>query len=94
MRSAYMALCCELASHGYVIASVEHSDCSACIAMRKTPKPGAPGEYEDKWLTMTYPGGRLSVKSKRQLPERREQVIYSNCEFHDLCFQFASYPIE
>ena len=89
IRTSYSALSCELASHGYVLACVEHRDRSACTTVRKIPKPGAPGEYQDEWLSMTYPGGKLSIKSLRQLPERRRQVsCYRICAA--ICFVLST----
>ena len=78
MRSKHTALSCELASHGYVLACVEHRDRSACTTLKKVPKAGAPGEYEDEWLPMTFPGGNFSVKGLQQLPVRRQQVREEN----------------
>ena len=54
IRTSYTALNCDLASHGYLMACVEHRDRSACTTVRKIPKPGAPGEYEDKWIPAMY----------------------------------------
>ena len=55
IRTSYTALSCELASHGFVLACVEHRDRSACTTVRKIPKPGAPGdEYVDKWIPAMY----------------------------------------
>ena len=54
IRTGCTALNCDLASHGHVMACVEHRDRSAGITVRKIPKPGAPGEYEDEWITSVY----------------------------------------
>ena len=50
-RTSCTALNCDLASHGYVMACVEHRDRTAGVTVRKIPKPGAPGEYEDEWIS-------------------------------------------
>ena len=50
MRADYTGLSCDMASHGYVMACVEHRDGSACTSLRKVPKPGTPGEYTDEWI--------------------------------------------
>ncbi|KAL5474021.1 hypothetical protein EMCRGX_G028593 [Ephydatia muelleri] len=51
MRAFSSAICCDLASHGYVVAAVEHRDHSACASLRRVPKPGTNGQqFTDEWL--------------------------------------------
>ena len=73
MRTGNTALCSELASHGYVLACVEHRDRSACTTVRKIPKPGAPGEYEDEWISFIPFKGKW-LKDLTQVTFRNKQV--------------------
>ena len=73
MRTAHTALCSELASHGFVLACVEHRDRSACTTVRKIPKPGAPGEYEDEWISFIPFEGKW-LKDSTQVNFRNKQV--------------------
>ena len=73
MRNHSIALSCDLASHGYLMACVEHRDRSACTTVRKIPKPGAPGEYEDEWIPITMVGAGRK-KRAQELPLRMQQV--------------------
>ena len=53
MRTRYSAFCCELASHGYIVAVPEHCDGSACVALNRKKKVGTDqdaGNYEDEWI--------------------------------------------
>ena len=83
IRTSYSALSCELASHGYVLACVEHRDRSACTTVRKIPKPGAPGEYQDEWISfMPFKGCWL--KDVSQAKSRNNQVSGYYCTVHVL----------
>uniref|UniRef100_A0A1X7VW70 1-alkyl-2-acetylglycerophosphocholine esterase n=1 Tax=Amphimedon queenslandica TaxID=400682 RepID=A0A1X7VW70_AMPQE len=54
-------ICCDLASHGYVVASVEHKDGSSATALRRVPGPGVQegdyDNYKDEFIPFdnTYP---------------------------------------
>lgn len=54
MRTAYSGICCDLASHGYVVACMEHRDQSACLSFRKvlvgTPQEGQQQRYQEEWI--------------------------------------------
>jgi platelet-activating factor acetylhydrolase len=53
MRSAYSLIHCDLASHGYIVAAVEHKDGSACLSYTKTKSEDTGDDgpiYEDKWI--------------------------------------------
>ena len=77
MRAEYTGLSCDLASHGYVMACVEHRDQSACTSLRKVPKPGSPGEYTDEWIPVLFVGkGRQN--REREMPIRMQQVCTSH----------------
>ena len=76
IRTSSTALSCDLASHGFVLACVEHRDRSACTTVRKIPKPGAPGEYEDEWIPFKM-FGVGKKKQTEEFPLRMRQVKLS-----------------
>jgi platelet-activating factor acetylhydrolase len=50
----YNAINCDFASHGYVVASLEHKDGSSSVALRRVQPPGVPegdyNRYVDEWI--------------------------------------------
>jgi platelet-activating factor acetylhydrolase len=55
-RSGFSCIQCDLASHGYIVAAVEHKDGSACLSYTKTKSENTQGGepvYEDKWIEFT-----------------------------------------
>ncbi len=84
MSFTYSAICCDLASHGYVVASVEHRyftqcicvyslrpplrDGSACMSHLRVPSPSGTG-LTDKWLEH-----RFLSEGEKEFPIRNEQV--------------------
>ena len=50
----YSGICSDIASHGYVVAAVEHRDGSAHVALRRVPGPGVQDkeydQYVDEWI--------------------------------------------
>ena len=70
-RSIYSGICCELSSHGYVVAAVEHKDKSACLTFDRVPGRGvAEGDY-DKYINQWIPA---LLKSMMNFPFRNKQV--------------------
>ena len=75
----YSGICSDLASHGYVVAAVEHKDGSASLALRRVPGPGVQeGQYDqyvDEWIPYNE---ILPITDKRlaytNFPLRNEQV--------------------
>jgi platelet-activating factor acetylhydrolase len=68
----YSGICADIASHGYVVSSVEHADESASIALRRVPGgPNVPeGQYDryvDQWLPYLK-------RPKEDFPLRNQQV--------------------
>ena len=53
-RLVYSNVCCDMASHGYVVAAVEHKDRSACASLSRVPPAGVGHgcyhDYVDEWL--------------------------------------------
>ena len=84
IRTGYTGLCCDMASHGYVMACVEHRDRSACTSLRKVPKPGTLGEYTDEWIPVLFIGQGQENKEK-EMPIRIQQVhaqLYCNASYN------------
>ena len=70
-RSIYSYVCCDRASHGYIVAAVEHKDRSASITFNRVPGPGvAEGDY-DKYINEWVP---VDLAPNESLPLRKEQV--------------------
>ena len=70
MRTTYSSICTDLCSHGYVVASVEHTDQSTCIAFRRVPKPNSPAEqFCDDWVEFYR-----RPPSEPEFPLRNRQV--------------------
>lgn len=80
----YSAICCDIASHGYVVAAVEHKDGSACLARRRVPPTSGRGrkeepryeDYVDEWIPYaTVPSG----EDEFQLRNEQVREWISNC---------------
>lgn len=68
----YSGVCCDLASHGYVVAALEHKDGSACLALRRAPGRGAEeGQYNHyicEWIPYhKSPKDNFEVKNEQVL---------------------------
>lgn len=74
MRTRYSAICCDLASHGHVVAVPEHGDMSASVALRLTVSP-QDGSIEEKWLPYRWTN---AGESETEL--RIEQVKHRTTE--------------
>eukprot|EP00731_Ephydatia_muelleri_P028418 Em0020g62a len=70
MRAISSAVCCDLASHGYVVGAVEHRDHSACASLRRVPKPGTNGQqFTDEWLEFYW-----KKDNEEEFPLRHTQL--------------------
>eukprot|EP00897_Mesotaenium_endlicherianum_P007141 jgi/Mesen1/6455/ME000033S05740 len=67
-RATYSALCCDLASHGFVVAAVEHLDGSACMA-RYTAADGTHRWQSHDPLDIAFP--QVPVEHRQQQLEQR-----------------------
>lgn len=77
-RSTYCTICCDMASHGYVVGAVEHKDQSACLTFNRVPGPGVPrGEYDryvNEWVPyLNKPKFEFPLRN-RQVQQRSEEV--------------------
>ena len=84
MRTTYSSICADLSSHGYVVASVEHTDQSACIALRRVPKPNSPAaQLCDDWVEFYFrpPDEPKYPLRNRQVKLRKYHII----EYNKLC---------
>ena len=75
-RCMYSGTAIGLASHGYVVANVEHRDESASTSLRRIPGPGAKqGEYEkyvNHWIPFNKNCG--VGRFEKNVALRRKQV--------------------
>ena len=68
----YSGICSDLASHGFVVAALEHKDGSACLALRRTPGRGVEeGQYNHyicEWIPYhKSPKENFEVKNEQVL---------------------------
>ena len=54
IRTTYSGICCDIVSHGYVVAAIEHHDRSAALSFRRVPGPGVEegqyDQYTEEWI--------------------------------------------
>ena len=76
---AYSGICSDLASHGYVVAAVEHKDGSALLALKRVPGPGVQVGQYDQYVDEWIPNNEVMPISDNQMgnagfPLRNKQV--------------------
>lgn len=71
-RTTYSSLCTDIASHGYIVAAIEHGDKSACVRMHLESPDGEVSWVEREELPAGAPEGELRAK---QLDYREKEVI-------------------
>ena len=70
MRTVYSGICCDLASHGFLVAAIEHADESAGLCLRRVPCLQNGGfEYQDDWILF-----RELKEGEKEFPLRQRQV--------------------
>jgi platelet-activating factor acetylhydrolase len=69
MRTTYSGICCDLASHGYVVASVEHRDRSACGSLQRVPSSTA-NTFQDQLIEFYH-----RPETEAEFPLRNKQVL-------------------
>ena len=70
MRTVYSGICCDLASHGFLVASIEHGDESAGLCLKRVPSLDNNGlEYQDDWILF-----RELKEGETEFPLRQRQV--------------------
>ena len=70
MRTVYSGICCDLASHGFLVASIEHGDESAGLCLRRVPSlDNDVLEYQDDWILF-----RELKEGEKEFPLRQRQV--------------------
>lgn len=78
-RVIYSGICCDVCSHGYVVAAVEHKDKSACVTFNRVPGVGvAEGDY-DKYVNEWVPVLVRPTTGADIFPFRNEQVYITAC---------------
>ena len=90
----YSGICSDLASHGYVVAAVEHRDGSAFLALKRVPGPkvkkGQYKQYVNKWI----PYNKSMLLNDKEIKHtdfslRNKQVIFC-IGFNDKLYYFRS----
>ena len=70
MRTTYSAICCDIVSHGFIVACVEHQDQSACLSTKYVPVEGTnPVRYQEEFINFL----RRETTAK-EFPLRNRQV--------------------
>ncbi|XP_065898489.1 platelet-activating factor acetylhydrolase-like isoform X2 [Dysidea avara] len=86
MRTTYSAVCCDLASHGYLVAAVEHRDQSAGYCYSKRKKDGSQ-QFVDHWIPYERPPVSVNEQHMlraRQLTIRRKEILLGLDFIHQL----------
>lgn len=73
----YSGVCCDLASHGFVVAALEHKDGSACLALRRTPGPGVEEGQYNRYICEWIP---YHKSPKENFEIKNDQVL--NFQLH------------
>ena len=76
----YSSICCDLASHGFVVAALEHRDGSSCCFLHRVAENGVKeGDY-DNYKTYWIP---YFLAPKDNYPLRHKQVIKALKKWND-----------
>lgn len=91
------AICYDLASHGYVVASVEHKDGSSCIALKRVPGRGVQeGDY-DRYIDEWIPFNKIqNIPMTRGQDIRENESTYSdrNSQVITLLFIYVCHTVK
>ncbi|XP_065898486.1 platelet-activating factor acetylhydrolase-like [Dysidea avara] len=86
MRTLYSAVCCDLASHGYLVAAIEHRDHSAGYCYTKHRKNGSE-EFVDHWIPYDKPPSSFEEEHTFRVPQltiRRKEILLGLDFIHQL----------
>ena len=63
-RCLYSSISSDLASHGYIVAALEHRDQSACTSLRRVPGASVPEGQFDKYIDDWIPFLKIGENDK------------------------------
>jgi platelet-activating factor acetylhydrolase len=79
MRCDNSAICCDFASHGYLVAAVEHRDQSACSSLQRVPSFSSErSRFRDEWIEFYYhpnPAKEFQLRNRQVLQRSRDGIL-------------------
>ena len=77
-RCLYSFISSDLASHGYIVAALEHRDQSACASLHRVPGAGVPEGQFDKYIDEWIPFLKIEFDKGFPIWNRQVRICYNS----------------